>query len=265
MKLSVFQKQILALVLAAGPLLTTSEAATPSYQTIDMLALGKGNASIANTGISTASFPFGSPSTLGGVPFVLTNLPNQVWAALNATGGTGQGLVSETFPMVVNDIYGFYTLANNYWGYSNETHVTYRFNFSDNTSYEKTLTNGIDLRDFNGSTTTFATTINNTTTQNVYSATDPNNLPFGLTYLDRQWIDLAAAGHGGKNLVSFTVIDDGGAGINRIFLSGATAQIGIAGQQIPEPGVSTLLLLTGLGACLYRRDRTKKSASATLA
>lgn len=262
------KKTILALVLAACPILTTSHAVTLSFQTIDMLAIGKGNVSVYDSAPIPQSYPFGSPTTLGGVPFLLTNQQNQVWAALYAQDGRTQGLVSETFPMNVPNIYGFYTLANTYWGDNNATHVTYRFNFDDNTFYDKTLTNGVDIRDFQQSG--WASTINNTTTQNVYYDNDS-------TYrLDRQWIDLDAAGHGGKNLTSFTIFDDGGpadfgAGIytgSRIFLTAATAQVGIAGQQgvttaVPEPGqaLSSLLLLTGIGAYMCRRHRPKKSAT----
>jgi hypothetical protein len=266
------KKTILALVLAACPILTTSHAVTLSFQTIDMLAIGKGNASITDTGTIPQSYPYGSPATLGEVPFLLTNQANQVWAASNATGGTGQGLVSETFTMNVPNIYGFYTLANTYWGDNNVTHVTYRFSFSDNSVYDKTLTNGVDIRDFAALAPDWAATINNTTTQNVFASNNPN-APY---YLDRQWIDLHAAGHGGKNLTSFTIFDNGGSFDSsvtpytgsRIFLTAATAQVGIAGQQgvttaVPEPGqaLSSLLLLTGIGAYMCRRHRPKKSAT----
>ncbi|NBQ96601.1 MAG: hypothetical protein EBU15_15015, partial [Betaproteobacteria bacterium] len=43
-------------------------------------------------------------------------------------------------------------------------------------------------------------------------------------------IDFAAAGHGGKNLVSFVVTDNGAFGSSRIFLAAATAQVGAPGQ-----------------------------------
>jgi alpha-tubulin suppressor-like RCC1 family protein len=107
--------------------------------------------------------------------------------------------------------------------------VTYTFNFSDGSSYSKELTNNVDLRDYN-IPSSFANSINGTTTQNVFAS--------GNYHLDRQWIDFSAAGHGGKNLVSFTVTDRGAWGSSRIFLAAATAQVGAPGQ-IPPGATDT--------------------------
>jgi alpha-tubulin suppressor-like RCC1 family protein len=137
-------------------------------------------------------------------------------------------VVSETFPIAVNNVYGFYTLAGLWWGVAG-SYVTYTFNFSDGSSYSKELTNNVDLRDFN-IPSSFANSINGTTTQNVFVS--------GNYHLDRQWIDFSAAGHGGKNLVSFTVTDRGASGSSRIFLAAATAQVGAPGQ-IPPGATDT--------------------------
>ena len=196
------------------------------FQTIDMLALGKGNSSIAESnggGGAPVGFRYGTPAYYGGVPFFITDQSNQVWHAARAPGGNGTGVVSETFPIAVNNVYGFYTLAGLWWGVAG-SYVTYTFNFSDGSSYSKRLTNNVDLRDFN-IPSGWANSINGTTTQNVFAA--------GSYHLDRQWIDLATAGHGGKNLVSFTVTDRGSSGRSRIFLAAATAQVGAPGQIPP--------------------------------
>jgi hypothetical protein len=137
-------------------------------------------------------------------------------------------VVSETFPIAVNNVYGFYTLAGLWWGVAG-SYVTYTFNFSDGSSYSKELTNNVDLRDYN-IPSSFANSINGTTTQNVFVS--------GNYHLDRQWIDFAAAGHGGKNLVSFTVTDSGAKDRSRIFLAAATAQVGAPGQ-IPPGATDT--------------------------
>jgi alpha-tubulin suppressor-like RCC1 family protein/formylglycine-generating enzyme required for sulfatase activity len=203
------------------------------FQTIDMLALGKGNFSIpesngAGGGTTPAGFRFGTAAYYGGVPFFISNQANQVWHAARAPGGDGSGPVSVTFPMAVNNVYGFYTLAGLWWGVAG-SYVTYTFNFSDGSSYSKELTNNVDLRDYN-IPSSFANSINGTTTQNVFVS--------GRYHLDRQWIDFSVAGHGGKNLVSFTVIDRGASGSSRIFLAAATAQVGAPGQ-IPPGATDT--------------------------
>jgi hypothetical protein len=201
------------------------------FQNIDMLALGKGNFSIAESnggGGAPVGFRYGTPAYYGGVPFFITDQSNQVWHAARAPGGNGTGVVSETFPIAVNNVYGFYTLAGLWWGVAG-SYVTYTFNFSDGSSYSKELTNNVDLRDFN-IPSSFANSINGTTTQNVFVS--------GNYHLDRQWIDFSAAGHGGKNLVSFTVTDRGASGSSRIFLAAATAQVGAPGQ-IPPGATDT--------------------------
>jgi hypothetical protein len=205
------------------------------FQTIDMLALGKGNFSIAESNGGSGApvgFRYGTPEYYGGVPFFITDQSNQVWHAARAPGGNGTGVVSETFPIAVNNVYGFYTLAGLWWGVAG-SYVTYTFNFSDGSSYSKELTNNVDLRDYN-IPSGFANSINGTTTQNVFVSGN-----YSRNYhLDRQWIDFAAAGHGGKNLVSFTVTDRGALESSRIFLAAATAQVGAPGQ-IPPGATDT--------------------------
>jgi alpha-tubulin suppressor-like RCC1 family protein len=206
------------------------------FQTIDMLALGKGNFSIpesnqAGGSVTPAGFRYSTATNgayYGGVPFFITDKANQVWHAARAPGGDGTGSVSVTFPIAVNNVYGFYTLAGLWWGAAG-SYVTYTFNFSDGSSYSKALTNNVDLRDYN-IPSVWANTINGTTSQNVFAA--------GSYHLDRQWIDFAAAGHGGKNLTSFVVTDSGAFGSSRIFLAAATAQVGAAGQ-IPPGATDT--------------------------
>jgi|GEM_PF-980876 len=219
-------------LLAAAALLPAGLAAAPAFQTIDMLAIGVGNASMAGVGnLTPGAFPFGIPTSLGNVPFIVTQLNNQVWAADTASPGNN-AVVVQNFTMPVNDIYGFYTVANTYWGLPGLSVIDYTFNFTDATSYTYTLTNGVDIRDFNSATLMFANTVNGTTAVNVYDD------PVTSTVLDRQFIDLDAAGHGGKDLASFTVTDRGGSGTSRIFLVAATAQTGEAGQ-VPVDVITT--------------------------
>lgn len=239
------------LLVALGSI--SARAGTLAFETIDMKALNLGNGSISGIGnVTPGAFPYGSPVSLNGVPFIITADSGQVWNAYWATGGNGSGDVTVTFPIVANDVYGFYTVANTYWGVAG-TFTKYRFNFAAdgdaNTAdfYETLLTNGVHLRDFNRFTNTFQNTINNTTTVQVYQD------PFEQTQLDRQWFDLNAAGFGGRNLESFTVTDTGGAGESRIFLVAATAQTGSAGM-VPEPSSVSLLVL-GLGALALQRRK----------
>jgi len=221
-------------LLAAAAFLPSALVAGPAFQTIDMLAVGAGNASMAGVGnLTLGAFPFGSPTSLGNVPFIVTQLNNQVWAADTAAPGSA-AQVTQTFTMPVNDIYGFYTVANTYWGDPFLSVIDYTFNFTDATSYTYTLTNGVDIRDFNSATNFFANTLNDVTSVNVYAD------PVTSTVLDRQFIDLDAVGFGGKDLASFTITDRGGSGISRIFLVAATAQTGAAGQ-VPVEVITTVV------------------------
>ena len=227
-----------------------------TFVPVDMVALGVGNASIAGVGqVTPSTFPYGNPSTAGGgVPFILTTANSQMWASNSAVGGSGQGDVSQVFSVPVNDVYGVYTLANTYWGVAG-TYANYRFDFSDGSHYVYQLTNGIHLRDFNKYTNVFANTVNGTSSKVFY------NDPFTQARIDRQWIDLNAAGHGGKNLTSMTVTDTGGAGLSRIFVAAITLQSGEAGEvqitPVPEPSTYGLLLggLALAGAAIRRRRK----------
>jgi hypothetical protein len=241
------------LTLSVLPSLAKAE---KTFVPVDMVALGVGNASIVDVGQVTANaFPYGNPSTAGGgVPFILTTANSQMWAARNALGGTSQNDVSQVFSVPVNDIYGVYTLANTYWGVAG-TYVSYRFDFSDSTHYIRQLTNGVDLRDFNKFTNIFANTVNGTTTKTFYDD------PFTWSRIDRQWIDLDAAGYGGKNLTSLTITDTGGENVSRVFVVAMTFQSGEAGEvaivPVPEPSAYGLALggLVLAVAALRRRRK----------
>jgi hypothetical protein len=239
-------------VFSVGP---SSQAGVLAFETIDMKSLGLGNGSFSDIGaVTPGAVPYGSPTFLKGVPFIITQDNGQVWNATWAVGGNGSGDVTVTFPIVANDIYGFYTVANTYWGVAG-TFTKYRFDFANDgnastpDSYETLLTNGIHLRDFNSATNTFQKTINGTTTVQVFQ--DPNT----PTQLDRQWFDFQAAGFGGRNLTSFTITDTGGWGESRVFLVAATAQTGAAGM-VPEPSTTSLFLI-GLGGLAAMRRRNK--------
>lgn len=236
-----------------------AQAGVLAYETIDMKALGLGNGSISGIGsLTPGAFTYGTPVYMNGVPFIVTQDNGQVWNAYWASGGNGPGSVTVTFPIVANDIYGFYTVANTYWGVAG-TFTKYRFDFAPdgNTStpdfFETLLTNGVHLRDFNRFTNTFQNTINNTTTIQVYQD------PFTQTQLDRQWFDLNAEGFGGRNLQSFSITDTGGANVSRIFLVAATAQTGQAGM-IPEPSTFSFLVL-GIGGLVALRRVRRKTGS----
>lgn len=99
------------------------QAGTLAFETIDMKALNLGNGSISGIGnVTSGAFPYGSPVSLNGVPFIITADNGQVWNAYWATGGNGSGDVTVTFPIVANDVYGFYTVANTYWGGGRNVH-----------------------------------------------------------------------------------------------------------------------------------------------
>lgn len=228
--------------------------AQKAFQAVDMVALGVGNASLSGVGgVTNSAFPYGNPTYAGGgVPFIISSANNQMWSSAYAPGGNGQGDVTQTFSVSANNVYGVYTLANTWWGVSG-TFVTYTFNFSDGTNYSLQLTNGVNLRDFNKFTNFYQNTVNGTTSKTFYDD------PYTQSRIDRQWVDLDAAGFGGKNMTSFVVKDTGGWGQSRIFIAAMTFQTGQAGEvaltAVPEPSACGLALggLALAGAAIRRR------------
>jgi hypothetical protein len=249
------KKPLLAIALVFGISALPVHSADITFQTINFASIGLGNSSLSENGGGVTAFPYGSPSYFEGVPFIINDVANQTWAAGRAPGGMGTGLITQTFPMAVNNIYAFYTLANTWWGRREAAVTEFVFRFSDNSTYSKTFINGVDIRDSNiYASNPWAITINDTTTRNVY--TDPST----TTHIDLQYIAFPVE-HQGKNLVSFTVNDSGGYEFSRIYLSAATAQIGGAGQVVPEPSTYVLGGLATLTIAAFGRRRVRKVAA----
>jgi hypothetical protein len=219
------------------------------------LELG-GNFTLAGSG-DTTGFPFSTNTLLGNVPFTQTGASGEVW---NATYGPKTLTINTS----VADARGFYSIINTWWGASGPaSYASVTFNFSDNSTFTEDLIGNVDIRDFNY-TGFFTTTINGTTTRNVYLRTAgqyPN--PYAL---DRQWFDFGE--YSGKTLTSVVFTDTGADGLQRMLVSGATVQsgqsgqitgpaIGPGGQPIPEPGTWAAMALLAGGAAFARWRRRK--------
>ena len=118
-------------------------------------------------------------------------------------GGSGQ----ETLSIDVN-VYGVtnvYTLINTFYGVSG-TYASLVFTGSNGASYTKDLYGNIDIRDYNAGAHWWASTINGTTTTNVFTGTDIWGYP-GV--LDMQNITLPSE-FANQTLTSIQLIDNGG-------------------------------------------------------
>jgi hypothetical protein len=230
-----------------------------------------GNFTLAGSG-DTTGFPFGSNTLLGNVPFEQTGAFGEVWNANFLSNGTTQSSGTQTLTIntSVTDARGFYSIINTWWGASGPaSYASVTFNFSDATSFSQSLVGNVDIRDFNY-TGFFTTTINGTTTRNVYlrsAGQYPN--PYAL---DRQWFDFGA--YSGKTLTSVVFTDTGAANLQRMLVSGATVQSGQSGQitgsaigpggdpigGVPEPGTwAAAALLVGGTALMRWRKRARVS------
>jgi len=231
-----------------------------------------GNYRLSSSG-SIAGFPLGNQTYLGGVPFTQNDQQGQVWnGAYLSNGVTQSGSSVQTLTINTNvaDARGFYSVINTWWGAPGPTsYASLTFNFSDSSSFTKSLIGNVDIRDFNYQTMTYTNQINNTTTRNVYLN------PASSYAQDRQWFDFGV--HSGKTLTGVTFTDSGDWGFQRYLVSGATVQSGSSGQivgpslgpgqtggpgvpdtaGVPEPGqvAASLLLLGGIGGYVFLKRR----------
>jgi hypothetical protein len=241
-------------------------ASAQSFQTIDLTPYG--NFSLGASG-ATTGFPAGAPTYLGHVPFMQDGGNNEVWNGYYAGGGDGSVL---TVPLNISDAYGFYSLINTWWGQDagNGSFASISFNFSDSSLLTFNLLGNQDIRDFNNPGSSWTTTINGTTSQNVYQNSDGNYV------IDRQWFDFGV--DDGKTLTSFTLTDNGGGAFQDVLLSGATVQTGAAGQvsgpallpgetwipdSVPEPSTWAMMAIGLLfaGQKFYSRRGRNQSAA----
>lgn len=205
--------------------------------------------------VTNADFPSGAV-TLGGVPFVIGSVGNNYYYS---APGNISGPTSVDIGINLTGVTGMHTLINTAWGENAAgTFASLAFNYSDSTSFIKTLDGNSDIRDFYDNV--FTNSINGTTTQNVF-LTDTDGASGGNQYrLDKQFIDLSA--FSSKTLVSMTLTDNGGTNFQRTFLSGVTAESITA---VPEP--SSLTMAMGAVACLvlWRRRSFQCDPSAVAA
>ena len=213
------------------------------FTTIDISSVTNANLQLTNS-----AFPAGLV-TLGGVPFAIGSSGNNFYYS-NPSGLSGTTTVS--IPINLSDVIGVHMLINTVWGENVAgTFASLTFNFSDSTSFVKTLDGNVDVRDFYDNV--FTNSINGTTTQNVF-LTDNDGRPFftGLHRLDKQFIDLSA--FSSKTLVSMTLIDNGAPGFQRTFLSGVTAESITA---VPEPSSFAMAAIALVGLLVGGRRSAK--------
>ena len=234
--------------LLAGALL--SIALTPAsatvYTTVDI-------SSIANQRLQdfNSAYPSGTPVLLGGVPFAISPVGNNLFSADIAANGTSV-VVSRTLALNASGVEGVYTLINTAWGERGSgTRASLSFLVSDGASFVKRLDGNVDIRDFYQNT--YTNTINGTSTVEVFRTDETGGAGPNPYRLDRQYVSLES--FAGKTLVSMTVTDNGAPNVQRLLLSGVTI------AAVPEPS-SALLMSLGLLPILLRLrgDRARSLA-----
>jgi len=231
--------------------------AQTSFQTLDLTPYG--NYTLNQSGPGAAGFPLDNPTYLGHVPFIQDNGANEVWNSYFNWNGSSASL---NIALDIPNAYGAYTLLNTWWGQdaSQGSVLSVSFGFSDSSSVTFNLLGNMDVRDYNNPGSGYTTTINGTTTQNVYVNSGGNYL------LDRQWFDFSA--DAGKTLTSMSILDTGGPNIQDALLSGATIQAGAGGQvtgpvlnpgdswtPTPEPTTLAMSVMGRLGMWWQLRRR----------
>ena len=217
-----------------------SEANSLNYVTVDL-------SSIENNTFSNLKFPNGIPAgltTLGGVPF---DIGTGGWFAEDAAHGTD----APTGVTIFTNVYGATsvdTLFNLYWGTPGPTsYLSVIFVGSQGALYTKDLYAGSDVRDFNN--VNYADTIrgntvnvwnNMGTTGDVWQRIDMQTISLPTPFLT-------------QTLQSITIVDRGGNGLQRSFLTGLT--IDPVGD--PEPATIFLFASGLMPVWWYSRRRRK--------
>lgn len=216
---------ILALTLL--PWLTTCGAHAGTFSTIDL-------SPIANDSLALLQpvYPTGLPVILGGVPFQIEPVGNNIYNADIAAGG-GPGTVSVDIPINLSGVAAVHTLINTGWGQPGpDSLASLTFHFADSSSIVYPLIGGVDIRDhFNGEWTN---TIGGSTT-NVFSTVLNGHAGLGEYRIDKQYFDLSL--FSSKTLTSVTLTDSGSFEFQRAYLFGLTV------EAVPEPSGAALAAL----------------------
>jgi gliding motility-associated-like protein len=163
-----------------------------------------------NVNNSNRSFniPLGSV-VFNSIPFYIEPQGNNAWNA-------HYGNTNPTLSINKSNIKSAYFLINTFWGPTNGQYSKITFNFSDGSSFDKLLISGVDCRDFLNNT--WANTINNTSTVNVFT-----NSTNGVNRLDMMKIDLPSHFQN-KTLSQIAFLDYGGNTVSRLIITGVTLE-----------------------------------------
>jgi hypothetical protein len=182
---------------------------------------------------------------LGGVPFNIPDVGNNVW---NSSDPWGSGVNPRTLDIQTNE-YGadnVYTLINTHGGQPNSVLSWLEFWGDGGAYYKKDLVGNVDIRDYNYDGWT--NNINGTTTVNVFLVNP--GVYNGESRLDMQRIDLPDQ-FLSQTLINIRLTDIGGNNIQRTFISGVTVA-----TVVPEP-ISSILFLIG-GATLIGKKYLRR-------
>jgi len=180
------------------------------YSQVNLVPINNFNWHNFNIDNSNRSFniPLGSV-VFNSIPFYIEPQGNNAWNA-------HYGNTNPTLSINKSNIKSAYFLINTFWGPTNGQYSKITFNFSDGSSFDKLLINGVDCRDYLNNT--WANTINNTSTVNVFT-----NSTNGVNRLDMMKIDLPAQFQN-KILSQIAFLDYGGNTVSRLIITGVTLE-----------------------------------------
>ena len=190
--------------------------------------------------------------TLGGTPFNITSngAGEQAWnsAIADNNGNDPESIIINT------NVYGatnVYTLINTWYGMFGPTSYAWlNFTGSDGAYYTKYLVGNVDIRGYETIDDEGPSSINGTTTINVFNCPSDN---FGRPgRLDMQNIALPSA-FATQTLTTIELVDNGGYNIQRAILDGVTVGV-------PEPSTFVLLGSGAVVLAAYPWRRRKRPA-----